>query len=202
MKCFEGGRGVFSRVPRGGSSAILISQTQKPGNPGGPAIYPRSNWGGFPGPKKSRKSWAGPGPIPVGRGAKTAPGRPGPARRAKRSQKEIDNVLFSKKIFFSKKIEKKRISRKKLFSEKSPAVVSPDAHSLLTVCSQSAHSLLPLAASLLTVCSQSAHSLLTVCSRSAHICSQSAHSLLTVCSQSAHGPLTVCSQSGVYCGVY
>ena len=54
---------------------------------------------------------------------------------------------------------------------------------LLTVCSQSAHSLL-------TVCSQSAHSLLTVCSQSAHslltVCSQSAHSLLTVCSQSAH----------------
>jgi len=68
---------------------------------------------------------------------------------------------------------------------------------LLTVCSQSAHSLL-------TVCSQSAHSLLTVCSQSAHslltVCSQSAHSLLTVCSQSAHSLahsllLTVCSQS-------
>ena len=80
MKCFEGGRGVFPRVPPVRSSQIFISQTQKPGNPGVLRYIPDQT-GDISGPKQSQRISGRAGP---GRAGRAEPGRAGPAgpRRA------------------------------------------------------------------------------------------------------------------------
>ena len=80
MECFEGGRGVFSRVPPGGTSIIFMSQTQKPGNPGVLRYIPDQT-GDILGPKKSQRisGRAGPGRAGTGRAGRAGPGRAGPA---------------------------------------------------------------------------------------------------------------------------
>ena len=53
MECFEGGRGVFSRVPPVRLGKHSMSQTQNPGNPGVLRHIPDQT-GGFSGPKGGR----------------------------------------------------------------------------------------------------------------------------------------------------
>ena len=114
MKCFEGGRGVFSRVPPVRSSTIFISQTQKPGNPGVLRYIPDQT-GVVSGPKKVPKILGRAGSDSGWQRCQngSGPARPGPASQT--LAKKIHNVLFSKKDCFQKGILKKRIFRKKYF---------------------------------------------------------------------------------------
>ena len=108
MECFEGGRGVFSRVPPVGPWDYSMSQTQNPGNPGILRYIPDQT-GGFSGPKKSRKN-PGPGRAGPGRAGRAGPGwaglgRAGPGR-AGPGHAESAGKIFSwprKNIFGSKK---------------------------------------------------------------------------------------------------
>ena len=109
MECFEGGRGVFSRVPPVGPWDYSMSQTQNPGNPGVLRYIPDQT-GGFSGPKKSRKN-PGPGRAGPGRAGRAGPGwaglgRAGPGR-AGPGHAESAGKIFSwprKNIFGSKKM--------------------------------------------------------------------------------------------------
>ena len=80
MKCFEGGRGVFSRVPRGGTSSLIMSQTQKPGNPGVLRYIPDQT-GVVSGPKKVPKILGRAGSDSGWQRCQngSGPARPGPA---------------------------------------------------------------------------------------------------------------------------